>query len=57
MNGIMLAFCVRDRWPPIHIIMVSGHALDLDDLPLDVWFFRKPYNEQQVAATMVSLLS
>ena len=26
MDGLKLAACVRDRWPPIHIIITTGKA-------------------------------
>ena len=26
MNGLLLAACVRDRWPPVHIIITTGKA-------------------------------
>ena len=25
LDGMKLAACIRDRWPPIHIILTSGH--------------------------------
>jgi CheY-like chemotaxis protein len=30
-NGLKLAAAVRDRWPPIEIIIVSGHVRPKDD--------------------------
>lgn len=49
MDGIKLAAAVRGRWPPIEIIVVSGH-IDVDpaDLPEGSRFFRKPYDSQSV---------
>ncbi|HXO70378.1 MAG TPA: response regulator [Bradyrhizobium sp.] len=26
MDGLKLAACVRDRWPPVHIIITTGKA-------------------------------
>lgn len=51
MNGLRLAAAVRRRWPPIHIIIVSGHyRLDEADLPTGGVFLSKPYPPQQLAA-------
>lgn len=52
-NGLKLAAAVRDRWPPIEIIIVSGHLKPLpEDLPPRSVFFSKPYDERQMAATL-----
>lgn len=53
MNGLKLAAAVRDRWPPIDIIVVSGHVLPgQHELPVRSRFFRKPYDERQVIAAL-----
>ncbi|CDZ57719.1 response regulator [Neorhizobium galegae] len=53
MNGMKLAAAVRDRWPPIEIIIVSGHVRLSDvDLPERSVFFSKPYDWQTVTATL-----
>lgn len=52
-NGIQLAAAIRDRWPPIEIIIVSGkRTLGSEDLPARGVFFSKPYRRDEVAATM-----
>lgn len=44
MNGIRLAQVVRDRWPPIHLIVVSGRVLPHnDELPANTRFVGKPF--------------
>lgn len=44
MDGVKLAHYVRDRWPPIQLIVVSGAKLLEDrDLPVGAIFFNKPY--------------
>ncbi len=49
MDGMKLARMVRDRWPPIEIIIVSGHRVVAEaDLPERGVFFRKPYNHRHV---------
>jgi CheY-like chemotaxis protein len=44
MDGLKLAHAVRDRWPPIKILVVSGHVRPLPrDLPANSCFVGKPY--------------
>ncbi|MEO7680186.1 MAG: response regulator [Sphingomonas sp.] len=53
MDGMKLAACVRDRWPPIRIIVVSGHRKPtMSDLPEGSRFFHKPYSAGAVLAMM-----
>lgn len=48
-NGLWLAACVHDRWPPIHIIVTSGHRqVTADMMPVGALFLDKPYTEEQV---------
>lgn len=49
MNGMDLAFVVRDRWPPIAIVVMSGRVKpDAGDLPDRVRFIAKPYRPAQI---------
>lgn len=53
MDGMKLALAVRDRWPPIDIIIVSGHVRVADrDLPDRSLFFSKPYDTQKITAAL-----
>jgi CheY-like chemotaxis protein len=53
MDGLKLAAAVRDRWPPIKIIVTSGHwRQNPEEMPDDTIFFAKPYNFEAVAATL-----
>ncbi len=57
MDGLKLAAAVRNRWPPIRIVVASGlRKVNLDALPHDSRFFSKPYNLNEVAATMRSMV-
>jgi len=57
MDGLRLASYIRDRWPPIKLIVASGHAiLSDDDLPANSRFFRKPYRGAQVAQAIGELV-
>lgn len=48
-DGLKLAASVRDRWPPIKIIVTSGHrSVDVDALPVEARFMAKPYDLDSV---------
>lgn len=56
MDGLKLAEAVRRRWPPIKIVVTSGHRWAApEDLTTDALFFPKPYNPDEIAATLRSL--
>jgi CheY-like chemotaxis protein len=45
MDGLKLAHAVRDRWPPVELILTSGRwHIGSDDLPDRGRFFAKPYD-------------
>jgi DNA-binding NtrC family response regulator len=53
MDGMKLAACVRDRWPPVEIILTSGHFAAKDvTLPVRALFFAKPYDPHAVSKAM-----
>ena len=53
MDGLKLAHAVRDRWPPIKIIVTSGREYpEGSDIPQGGRFFPKPYNPAQVQNTL-----
>jgi len=57
MDGLKLAAAVRDRWPPVKIIITSGHVkIRPEDLPVDGKFFAKPYDASKVVSTLRSLV-
>jgi CheY-like chemotaxis protein len=57
-DGLKLAHAVRDRWPPIKIVMVSGKvALTADDMPSNSQFFAKPYQASRMISELRSLIS
>jgi len=48
-DGLQFAQSVRDRWPPVGIVVTSGHiGLAADDLPRDARFLPKPYGAGQL---------
>jgi CheY-like chemotaxis protein len=57
MNGLRLAAAVRNRWPPIAIIVASGHRIpEMNDMPEGCAFFPKPYPEETLITTMRQML-
>jgi two-component system, response regulator PdtaR len=58
MDGLQLSAAVRDRWPPVKIIVTSGKRKpEQSDLPAGGIFMPKPYEPGKVAATMRELLA
>ncbi|MES5097581.1 response regulator [Agrobacterium sp. BA1120] len=58
MDGLKLAAFVRDRWPPIKIIIASGRITPGPvDLPSGCDFISKPFGFQQIAETVRAALS
>jgi CheY-like chemotaxis protein len=49
MDGLKLAHAIRHRWPPIELILTSGHFnLREHELPARGRFFPKPYNDHEI---------
>ena len=57
MDGIRLAAAVRNRWPPIKLVVVSGHLTADADLPQGARFFRKPYASDQIISALRQLVA
>jgi CheY-like chemotaxis protein len=57
MDGLKLAAYVRDRWPPIKIIVTSGHvSVTADQIPAGGRFFSKPYDRPEIAQAVRELI-
>jgi len=57
LDGLRLAALVRDRWPPIRIILTSGHQwLHEDRLPPGGRFLPKPYHPDRVISSIRELV-
>ena len=53
MDGMELVAIVRRRWPPVSIILVSGHVdLGNVDIPKGGKFFSKPYRPSEIIAAL-----
>ena len=58
MDGIKLSHYIRDRWPPVKLIVASGIAiLEESSLPGGSRFFSKPYDDHTITDAMARLLS
>jgi CheY-like chemotaxis protein len=56
MDGLKLSAAVRKRWPPVQIIVTSGHMkVRQEDLPEAGRFFSKPYDFSTLISTMRTL--
>ena len=57
MDGLKLAHAVRDRWPPIKILIVSGQErLQPSQLPSNSCFLGKPYQAAALAEELRSMI-
>jgi CheY-like chemotaxis protein len=53
MDGLKLARAIRDRWPPIELILTSGHFdVPESDVPERGLFFSKPYRDQEIVTAL-----
>jgi len=49
MDGLKLAHAIRKRWPPIELILTSGHFdISNSELPARGRFFPKPYQDDAI---------
>ncbi len=56
MDGLRLVRAVRDRWPPVKIIVASGYTtVQAKDLPEGGLFFQKPYLSRDIAQALHKL--
>jgi len=56
MDGLKLSEAVRKRWPPVQIIVTSGHMkINAESLPVAGHFFSKPYSSTKLISTMLSI--
>nr|WP_272951554.1 response regulator [Sinorhizobium meliloti] len=57
MGGIKLSHYIRDRWPPVKLIVASGATiLEESLLPSGSQYFSKPYENHTITDAMARLL-
>jgi two-component system, response regulator PdtaR len=58
MDGVELVHYIRNRWPLVKLIVVSGkQRISSEELPAGARFFHKPYRETSVVEAMIGMLS
>jgi two-component system, response regulator PdtaR len=58
MDGLKLAHYVRGRWPPVKIIVTSGHVkVTEESLPAGALFMRKPYDPAEITHKVREMLA
>ena len=56
MDGLLLAAVVRDRWPPVSLLITSGKVRPHDaDMPAGARFIQKPYSPFELGEQLHSL--
>lgn len=56
MDGMLLAAIVRDRWPPIDLLITSGKMRPVaSDMPTGAQFVSKPYSPSDLKEQLYSL--
>jgi CheY-like chemotaxis protein len=56
-DGLKLAAAVRNRWPPIKIIVTSGYqTIGSKNLPVGGRFVQKPYHTRQVVQSISEMV-
>ena len=54
LDGLKLAHFIRDRWPPIDLIITSGQFTpEPKDLPTECRFISKPFEPEQLVAALM----
>jgi DNA-binding NtrC family response regulator len=58
MDGLRLAHHVRDRWPPVKIIVTSGMGdIGSTDLPRGSLFLRKPFSPASLSLALARMMA
>ena len=56
MDGLQLAAVIRDRWPPVELLVTSGHvSVEQSRLPERGHFLPKPYSPHQLTRALATL--
>jgi two-component system, response regulator PdtaR len=58
MDGLKLAHYVRGRWPPVKIIVTSGHVKVAEEsLPAGALFLPKPYDPAEITQKVREMIA
>lgn len=50
--GMKLALSIRDRWPPIELLMISSHPWDAAQIPDRGIVLGKPFDRRKIVAAI-----
>lgn len=50
--GMKLALSIRDRWPPVELLMTSAQPWKADELPTRGVFVGKPFDRRKIVAAL-----
>lgn len=57
MDGLKLTHYIRNRWPPVKLLVASGKTiLEESQFPIGARFFSKPYSDQTIIEAITALL-
>ena len=56
LDGLRLAQLVRSHYPAVHIVLTSGHLMNVDSVDHD-GFFPKPYDARKIVEHIEALLA
>jgi CheY-like chemotaxis protein len=57
MDGLRLAHAIRQRWPPVELLLTSGHTrVGDEDMPDRGLFLGKPYDGGELVRTLRSFV-
>lgn len=58
MDGIKLSHYIRERWPPIKLIVASGRTIvEQSSLPEGARFFSKPYADDDIVQSIIRMIN
>lgn len=58
MDGLKLLHAIRERWPPVVLILASGRVSPAaSDMPSETVFLQKPYQESQLIKVLAGIPS
>ncbi len=50
--GLRMMVAIRDRWPPIELLMVTSQLVRVDELPPRGVLVGKPFDSRKIVATL-----
>lgn len=58
MDGLKLSHYIRERWPPIKLIVASGRTIiEQSQLPEGARFYTKPYDDNDIVQSILQLVA